>query len=127
MTSASLEDLMACGLSRRKAEYSVGVSGRIVDGSLDLGRLEQASNEEVRARIMLIRGFGPWSADCVLIRGLARPDAIPVDDLGVRVVVGKWLGDGSRPSPEQTAALLAPLAPFRGLAAFYLLVASRLA
>lgn len=126
LASASLDDLTACGLSRRKAEYTVGVAGHIVDGSLDLDQLEQASSEEVRQRIDALRGFGPWSADYVLIRGLARPDAIPVDDLGVRTVVGKWLGDGSRPSPERTAALLAPLAPFRGLAAFYLLVASRL-
>lgn len=127
LASASVDDLKACGLSRRKAEYTVGVSGHVLDGSLDLDRLEQASSEEVRERIDALRGFGLWSADYVLIRGLARPDAIPVDDLGVRTVVGKWLGDGNRPSPGQTAALLAPLAPFRGLAAFYLLVASRLA
>ena len=126
LAAASLDDLTACGLSRRKAEYTVGVAGQIVDGSLDLERLEDAPNEEVKERLVALRGFGNWSADYVLIRGLARPDAVPVDDLAVRTIIGKWLGDGSRPSPEQTASLLAPLAPYRGLAAFYLLVASRL-
>jgi DNA-3-methyladenine glycosylase II len=123
---APLDDLAACGLSRRKAEYTVGVAGQIVDGGLDLDQLEKASSEEVKARIVAIRGFGAWSADYVLIRGLARPDAVPVDDLAVRTVVGRLLGDGSRPSPEETGALLAPLAPYRGLATFYLLVGSRL-
>ena len=126
LATAPLEHLTACGLSGRKAEYTVGVAGQIVDGSLDLERLEVASNEEVKERLVALRGFGNWSADYVLIRGLARPDAVPVDDLAVRTIIGKWLGDGSRPSPEQTAALLAPLAPYRGLAAFYLLVASSL-
>ena len=126
LAAASLDDLTACGLSRRKAEYTTGVAGQIVGGSLDLDRLERASSEEARERIISLRGFGPWSADYVLIRGLARPDAIPMDDLGVRTVVGALLGDGSRSSPEQTAALLAPMAPYRGLAAFYLLVAARL-
>ena len=123
---APLDDLTACGLSRRKAEYAAGVAGQIVDGSLDLDRFENASSEEVKERIVAIRGFGAWSADYVLIRGLARPDAVPVDDLAVRTVIGRLLGDGSRPSPEETGALLAPLAPYRGLATFYLLVASRL-
>jgi DNA-3-methyladenine glycosylase II len=126
LAAAPLEHLTACGLSRRKAEYTVGVAEHIVDGSLDLERLEEAPNEEVKERLVALRGFGNWSADYVLIRGLARPDAVPVDDLAVRTIIGKWLGDGSRPSPEQTAALLAPLAPYRGLAAFYLLLASRL-
>jgi DNA-3-methyladenine glycosylase II len=125
LAAAPLDDLAACGLSRRKAEYTAGVAGQIVDGSLDLDQLEKASSEEVKERIVAIRGFGSWSADYVLIRGLARPDAVPVDDLAVRTVIGKLLGDGSRPSPEETGALLAPLAPYRGLATFYLLLASR--
>ena len=126
LAAATLDDLTACGLSRRKAEYTVGVAGQIVHGNLDLDQLEGASSEEVKERIVAIRGFGSWSADYVLIRGLARPDAVPVDDLAVRTVVGGLLGDGSRSSPEETGALLAPLAPYRGLATFYLLVASRL-
>ena len=80
----------------------------------------------MRARIVALRGFGPWSADYVLIRGLARPDAVPLDDLGVRTVIGKFLGDGTRPTAAETGSLLAPFAPYRGLAAFYLLVAERL-
>ena len=36
------------------------------------------------------------------------------------------MGDGSRPSAEQVTEMLAPLTPYRGLAAFYLLLAARL-
>ncbi len=79
----------------------------------------------MRARIVSLRGFGPWSAEYVLIRGLARADAVPVDDLAIRTVIGKLLGDGGRPTSAEAAALLVPLAPYRGLAAFYLLVADR--
>jgi DNA-3-methyladenine glycosylase II len=126
LAAAPLEELTECGLSRRKAEYVKGAAEEIVNGTLDLDALEQAGSQEVRARISALRGFGPWSAEYVLIRGLARPDAVPVDDLGIRTVVGTMLGDGSRPSSTETASLLAPLAPYRGLAAFYLLVAARL-
>ena len=126
VAAVPLDFLTECGLSRRKAEYIAGVAEEITSGRLDLEALERASDDEVRARIVTIRGFGSWSAEYVLIRGLARADAVPVDDLAVRVVIGKLLGDGTRPSPARAAELLEPLAPFRGLAAFYLLVADRL-
>jgi DNA-3-methyladenine glycosylase II len=126
LARAPLDELTQCGLSRRKAEYVTGVAKEIVDGTLDLDALENASSDEVRDRIVALRGFGPWSADYVLIRGLARVDAVPFDDLGIRTVIGTSLGDGSRPTSAAAAALLAPLAPYRGLAAFYLLVAGRL-
>jgi DNA-3-methyladenine glycosylase II len=126
LAAASLDELAACGLSRRKAEYMSGLAAKVAGGGLDLEALEAAPNDEVRERIVALRGFGPWSADYFLIRGLARPDALPADDLGIRTIVGKMLGDGSRPSAAEVGALLAPLAPYRGLAAFYLLVAQRL-
>ena len=126
LAAASITDLMACGLSERKAEYVSGLARQVVEGTFDLDSLETAPTDEVKARIVALRGFGPWSADYVLIRGLARPDSVPVDDLGIRTVVGRLMGDGSRPSAEQVTEMLAPLAPYRGLAAFYLLVAARL-
>jgi DNA-3-methyladenine glycosylase II len=126
LAEAPVEALTACGLSREKAGYVTGVATEIVAGRLDLDALERAPDDEVKTRIVALRGFGPWSADYVLIRGLARPDAVPFDDVAVRSVIGRALGDGSRPSPSQAAALLAPLAPYRGLAAFYLLVAARM-
>lgn len=122
LAAASLDELTACGLSRRKAEYVSDLAVKVAGGQFDLEALEEAPSDEVRERIMALRGFGPWSADYFLIRGLARPDALPADDLGIRTIVGKMLGDGSRPSAAQVATLLAPLAPYRGLAAFYLLV-----
>jgi DNA-3-methyladenine glycosylase II len=122
LAAASLDELTACGLSRRKAEYVSDLAVKVAGGQFDLEALEAAPSDEVRERIMALRGFGPWSADYFLIRGLARPDALPADDLGIRTIVGKMLGDGSRPSAAQVATLLAPLAPYRGLAAFYLLV-----
>ena len=80
----------------------------------------------MRARISALRGFGRWSADYVLVRGLARVDTVPYDDLAIRRVVGQPLGDGHLLTPPEAEEVLAPFAPFRGLAIFYLLVGSRL-
>jgi DNA-3-methyladenine glycosylase II len=126
LARASLQELQACGLSVRKSEYISDFSRKVADGSFDLNALKGMADDEVRATITRLRGFGPWSANYILVRGLGRTDCVPADDLGVRTVVGKYLGDGSRMTPAQVEKTLKPFVPYRGLAAFYLLVYNRL-
>jgi DNA-3-methyladenine glycosylase II len=126
LAQVPLEAIRACGLSGRKAEYISGLAGKVVDESFDLDSLKGMSDDEVRSTISGIRGFGRWSADYILIRGLGRPDAVPVDDLAVRTIVGKYLGKGSRMTAEQVEQRLRPFVPFHGMAVFYLLVHHRL-
>jgi DNA-3-methyladenine glycosylase II len=121
LARASLEELRACGLSGRKSEYINGLARNIVDGSLDLDRLKTLSDSKVRSIISGQRGFGRWSAEYILIRGLGRPDAVPADDLAIRPIVGKYLGDGNRMTAEEVKQALKPFVPFRGIAVFYLL------
>ena len=127
LAGATLEDLRACGYSQRKAEYILEFARQVADGRLDLQALKDLPDEAVRSRLTGLRGWGPWSANYFLVRGLARPDSLPSDDLAIRSVVGKYLGDGTRPSPGQVEQLLAPFAPYRGIAAFYLEAHARLA
>ena len=126
LAESSIRDLMACGLSQRKAEYVKGLANKVANGLLELDQLETMPDEEVRTLLLKERGIGPWSADYFLIRGLSRPDRVPVDDLGIRSVVGRVLGRGRRLSPQGTMRKLSPFKPYRGLAAFYLLAYERL-
>jgi DNA-3-methyladenine glycosylase II len=125
LSEGSVAELMTCGLSQRKAEYVKGVAYEVANGLLDLGRLEQMSDDDVRYLLLQIRGLGPWSAEYFLVRGLSRPDRVPADDLGVRSVVGRYLGRGQRLSPQGTLRKLSAFKPYRGLAAFYLLAYAR--
>jgi len=121
LATASQSELLSCGLSHQKAQYIHDLSVQVDGGTLDLDRLKNLTDVEAREMIMSLRGFGSWSADYMLVRGLARPDAVPVDDLGIRSVVGDYLGSGSRLSGEEVSRVLEPFRPFRGLTAFYLL------
>lgn len=125
LAQAPLEELLACGLSHGKAEYIHDLAQKTADGSLDLDVLKQMPDDEARSWIVRLRGFGRWSAEYILVRGLGRPDCVPADDLGIRSVAGAALGDGSRMTPEELRQALQPFAPYRGLAAFYLLADSR--
>jgi DNA-3-methyladenine glycosylase II len=125
LAEASLQDLLACGLSRRKAEYVRGIAARAAKGALDLEALKRRSDAEVRACLMSNPGFGNWSAQYILERGLGRPDCLASDDIGLRREVGKYLACGRRLTPEELEHVLLPFTPFRGLAAYYLAVHAR--
>src|SRR5579875_2856490 len=127
LAAASLADLAACGLSRRKAECIRDITGEIAAGQLDLKRFEGVTGAEVRDVLRCRREFGAWSIEYVLTRGLGRPDCLPTGDVGLQRVVGRCLSDGRRLSPGDLERALAPFAPFRSLAAYYLAVHTRLA
>src|SRR5579875_1096551 len=107
LAAADPAQLQACGLSRRKAEYV-----------RDVAAAAQAVLEGQR-------GFGRWSAQYVLTRGLGRADCLPAADVGLRRVVGRYFC-GRPLSPQELERVLAPFAPYRSLAAYYLAVHARL-
>ena len=123
---ASLQDLCACGLSQRKAEYVRDLALRTAEGGLDFETLRHASDERIRQALISNRGFGEWSAEYILGRGFGRPDSLPAADTGLRRVVGRYLAGGRALTPAGLAQELAPFKPFRGLAAYYLAVHWRL-
>ena len=127
LEGATLAGLVSCGLSHRKAEYIRDLSKDVASGRLDLEGLKGLPDEEAFQALTRIRGVGPWTADYVLVRGLGRVDRVPVEDLGIRGVVGKYLGKGQRiEDRDEVLPLLQPFAPYRGLAAYYMLVYDRM-
>jgi len=126
LADASLGDLCACGLSRRKAEYVRDFALRTSQAALNFDTLRKASDERIRSALISGRGFGEWSADYILGRGFGRQDSLPAADSGLRRVVGRYFAGGRSLTPAGLAEALAPFKPFRGLAAYYLAVHWRL-
>jgi len=113
---AGEEELTALGFSRRKAEYVLGLAR----SDLDLEGLALLPDDEVKARITSLRGLGEWSADWFLARHLARPEAWPAGDLGLRKAVLAFY-----PDVTDVRAAGDRFAPFQNLSAHYLLAALR--
>lgn len=108
-------ELVAIGFSRRKEEYVLGLAR----SDLDLDALRDLSDDEVRARIVALRGLGEWTAEWFLARHLARPNAWPWGDLALRKAVADlYRGLDVREARER-------FHPFENLTAHYLLLAQR--
>ncbi len=113
---ASESELTVLGFSRRKAEYVLGLAR----SDLDLEGLQSLPDDEVKRRITSLRGLGEWSADWFLARHLARPEAWPAGDLGLRKAVLAFY-----PDVTDVRAAGDRFAPFQNLSAHYLLAALR--
>jgi HhH-GPD superfamily base excision DNA repair protein len=112
---ATEDEVVAVGFSRRKAEYLIGLAR----SDLDLNGLAALPDEEVKAQLTAVRGFGEWTADWFLARHLARPRAWPAGDLGLRKAVHAFYGD------VDVRAMGDRFDPFENLTAHYLLTGLR--
>jgi DNA-3-methyladenine glycosylase II len=111
LAAARDEELVAVGFSRRKAEYVVGLAR----SDLDLHALAALPDDEVRGRLMALRGIGDWTAEWFLARYLGRANAWPAGDLALRKAV----------APLDVDAARIRFHPFENLSAHYLLLSHR--
>ncbi len=110
----------AAGLSRAKVSFLRSLAEHVLDGSLELDRLDELPDEEVIAELVAVRGLGAWSAHMFLMFHLGRPDVLPVGDLGIRRAVKRRYGLDELPSPEQLEKIAEPWRPYCTLACRFL-------
>jgi DNA-3-methyladenine glycosylase II len=123
LAPADESELTALGFSQRRAEYVLGLAR----ADLPWEELPALPDDEVKARLMRVRGLGEWTADWFLARHLARPRAWPAGDLGLVKAVALFYFDGVRPTSKELRAFGERFAPFETLAAHYLLTGARVA
>jgi DNA-3-methyladenine glycosylase II len=112
--------LRAAGLSGAKAAALKDLARHVVDKKLVPARLPAATDEEVAAMLLPVRGIGPWSVDMFLMFALARLDVLPVGDLGIRKGMQRHFGLRKLPEAERMTKLAAPWRPYRSVAAWYM-------
>lgn len=104
-------DLTRLGLNRGRANALAAIARRFADDPefLHVGM----PPDEAYARLLDVRGIGPWTANYVMLRGLRDLDAFPAADLGALKATG------ARNAAELTARA-EQWRPWRGYALLYL-------
>jgi DNA-3-methyladenine glycosylase II len=110
----------AAGLSRAKVTFLRSLAEHVIDGSLELEKLDGLPDEEVIAELVAVKGLGVWSADMFLMFHLGRPDVLPVGDLGIRRAVMRAYGLPELPDPATLEKIAEPWIPHRTLACRFL-------
>jgi DNA-3-methyladenine glycosylase II len=120
LLEAEEADLRGAGLSGRKVEYIRDLASHVIDGELELDRLEQLSDEEAIEEIVAVRGLGLWTAEMFLLFHLERPDILSGGDLGIRKAIQVEYGLEEMPTPTRVLEVGEPWRPHRSLASLYL-------
>ena len=114
------DDLMPFGLSRRKAEYLIGIADEIQSGRLDLAALAEMSGEDVQKRLVEIRGIGAWTADNFRLFALGDMDAWPANDIALQEGMKRLKSLDERPNGKMLETLGEAWRPYRGAGALML-------
>ncbi|HYH86245.1 MAG TPA: hypothetical protein VEX60_12390 [Pyrinomonadaceae bacterium] len=122
LTSASLlalddATLRGVGFSRQKVEYVRSLARSIESGEFNLGALALETDDEVRAKLLSLRGVGPWTAEMYLLRALRRSDAFPAGDLALQIAAQEIKRLPARPSARELEELAESWRPLRSVAA----------
>ena len=113
-------DLMPFGLSRRKAEYLIGIANEIQSGQLDLAALAKMSSQDVQKRLVEIRGIGEWTANNFRLFALGDMDAWPANDVALQEGMKRLKSLDERPNGKMLEKLGEAWRPYRGAGALML-------
>jgi DNA-3-methyladenine glycosylase II len=124
LVSVSDKEFRQCGLSFRKGEYIREAARLITEGKLNLEKLKDyESSEQIIKELDEVRGVGVWTAEFTMLRGMRRLEALPADDLGLRRVISRYYCNGKAISSAEARRIAENWGAWKGLAAYYLVVA----
>jgi len=111
--------MRAAGVSGPKEAAITDLARKVADGTVPLGDVDSLRDDELKARLVQVRGIGPWTAEMFLIFQLRRLDVWPIDDYGVRK--GWSLIHRKRDiiAPKALLAEGEKFRPYRTIAAWY--------
>jgi DNA-3-methyladenine glycosylase II len=109
--------LKAYGFSRQKTAYCRDLAESMISGRLELKKLNTNTDNQVRRKLMIVKGIGRWTADIYLLMVLRRPDIWPVGDLALVSAIQKLKQLPDRPGSGEVNTLAAGWKPWRAVAA----------
>ncbi len=117
---ATPRELRRLQISGPKARYLIGISRAVLDGSLDLEGLREASPDFADSRLREWKGIGPWTAQYVGLRALGQLDCLPASDVGLQKSIQFFYGLRQQPSVKRVERWGRKWAGWRSYATFYL-------
>ncbi len=115
--SLSDEEMKAAYFSRQKIVYARELAKAVLDGTLNLKRLEKLSDEEAKNELKKIKGIGDWTADIYLLMAMSRADVMPRGDLALHVAWKRLKNLERAPTSEEFQQTAEKWKPFRAVAA----------
>jgi DNA-3-methyladenine glycosylase II len=120
VAGADVARLRSCGLSGQKSGYLLDLAQRFASGALEPSRWNALDDEALIVELTQVKGIGRWTAEMFLIFFMARPDVLPLDDIGLQRAMSLHYNAGRPLSKLKMRRIAKAWAPWRSVATWYL-------
>ena len=120
VANADSSILRPCGLSTSKVIYMHALANHFLENKKTIKRWPEMTDDEIIKELTSIKGIGRWTAEMFLIFTLARPDVLPMADLGLLKGIYRLYNKGEKMPPDEVKALAERWRPYRTVATWYL-------
>lgn len=121
--SLPFEELRSIGISNSKTNYIRNVCDFFIRGKLTDQQLHKMSREDIKEKLIEIKGVGKWTIEMLLMFTLADEDVFAVDDLGIQQAMAKLYkldSEDKKKMKEDMLRISAKWSPYRTFACRYL-------
>ncbi len=113
-------ELKACYFSRQKIIYARELANAIISKKIILKKFLRAPDDEIRKKMISIKGIGHWTIDVYLMHALQRTDLFPLGDIALVNSLKEVKQLPKEISKEDMLKIAAPWRPYRTIAAMLL-------
>lgn len=114
------DELRACYFSRQKIIYSKNLASEIISGKLNLNELNNHNEQQIRSRLIQLKGIGNWTIDMYLLMSLHFADIFPPGDLATIKAVYELELVTSSSSKEEIVNFMKKFSPYQSVATYIL-------
>ena len=114
------EEMRACYVSRQKATYIRYLAQELESGQLNLPELEHLTDDEIRSKLITLKGIGHWTIDVYLMFVLQRADIFPIGDLAAVNALKRVKNLPAETTKDELIAIAAQWQPYRTIATMML-------
>ena len=113
-------DLLPLQFSRQKSKYTIGIAGEFADGNLSKEKLMVLPIQELKDRLMKVKGIGNWTANYAIMKTFRYADAFPLEDAGLHNAIKNQLNLKTKPSIDRVKKIFKKYKGWEAYATLYL-------
>lgn len=113
-------ELRACYFSRQKIVYARELATALINKQLNLKKLNDSHEDEVRHELKKIKGIGDWTVDVYLMHAMQRTDLFPLGDIALVNSLKEVKQLHRQVTKEEMLSIAEPWRPYRTIAAMIL-------
>ena len=112
--------LKQVGLSSRKIQYIRDLSNKFINEEFNIELWPKLENKEIVTQLVSVKGIGVWTAEMFLIFYLARPNVLPLADIGLQRAMSIQYTKGNKISQQEMISIGQTWSPWQTVATWYL-------